>query len=75
MCTPDMRLIRHGVASFGFLLARPLSRLTGPEFAALIRTYSDDPRSQEVASAFELAGPDFSIMRTFEGWQYGQAAA
>lgn len=71
MKTTLMPLVSFGVASFEFLLSRPGQRVTGPEFASLIRQRYAYPKALEVALAFELCGAPFSITRTRHGWQYG----
>lgn len=71
MKTTLMPLVSFGVASFGFLLRRPGQRVTGPEFASLIRRHYGHPKALEVADAFEQCGALFSIARTRHGWQYG----
>jgi len=73
MKTTLMPLVSFGVASFGFLLSRPGQRVTGPEFASLIRRRYSHPKALEVAHAFEQCGASFSVTRTRHGWQYGPA--
>uniref|UniRef100_UPI0039F6A8A7 hypothetical protein n=1 Tax=Sulfuriferula sp. GW6 TaxID=3345112 RepID=UPI0039F6A8A7 len=73
MKTTVMNLVSFGVASFGFLLSRPGQRVTGPEFASMIRQHCGHPKALEVASAFERCGERFTIARIGYGWQYGPA--
>ena len=71
MNTALMPLVSFGVARFGFLLCRPGQRVTGPEFASLIRQRYGYQKALEVAHAFEQCGAPFSVTRTRHGWQYG----
>ena len=73
MSTTVMQLVGFGVASFGFLLSRYGQRVTGPEFASMIRQHYGHPKALEVANAFECCGEDFTVARVCYGWQYGPA--
>lgn len=57
--TPADETIRYAIGSYGFLIPRGTQN-TATEFAALIRNYSEHPRSVIVAEAVERSNLEFA---------------